>query len=61
MNEQSENFNKELGNTKKNETRLRNDNWNKKIHRKEINSRLENTEEWISYLEAWDVKINQAE
>ena len=63
MNEQSEKvevFNKELENTKKNHTDLKSTTEIKNTLER-INSRLDDTEEWISKLEDRVLEITQAE
>lgn len=61
MDEQSEKFNKEFKNIKKDYIQLKNTNSEIKNTLKGINSRLDNTEEQISELKYRAVKITQAE
>ena len=56
----SEKFNRELENIKKNQTAEEYNNWNKTTL-EEINSRLDDTEEWMTELEDRVVEITQAE
>lgn len=61
--EHSENFNKELENTEKTTTIWAEEysNWNGKKKLETINSRLDNSEEWIGDLEDKIVEITQSE
>ena len=61
MDEHSENFNKELENIKKNKTELKNTITEMKNTPEGINSRLDDTKEWISKLEERVGEITPAE
>ena len=61
MDEHSEDFNKEVENIKKNQAELKNTITEMKNALEGINSRLDDTEEWVSKLEDQVVEITQAE